>query len=99
MQEKLPELRQHFPDLAKSLEAALQPPPMSPAAALHGAQAKAQKAYKTLQSAERIAIDLEKEAADLVTKLRGKVADMQEARTVLSEARDMYDKAAAAAKT
>ena len=96
VQEKPPELREKFPDLAKSLEEALEPPPASPAAALHGAQSQCQKAFKTLQSAERIAIDLEKEAADLVTALREKVSDLHEAQTLLNDARRFYDKAAAA---
>ena len=98
VQERLPELRLKFPELAKSLEEALKPTPTSPAAALHGAQSQCQKAFKTLQAAERMAVDLEKEAADLVTALRDKVRDLHDAQAVLNDARRLYEKAAATAQ-
>lgn len=97
-QSRLPELREQFPDLAKSLEEAIKPVQVSPAAALHGAQSQCQQAFKTVCAAEQIAVDLEWEASDMVTQLRGKVRELHDAQQTLSAARANYDKKAKAAQ-
>jgi phosphoribosylformylglycinamidine (FGAM) synthase PurS component len=97
-QARLPELRQSFPDLAKSLEEAVKPVQVSPAAALHGAQSQCQQAFKQVVAAEQVAIDLEYEASDMVTNLRAKVRELHDAQKDLVAARDNYDVKAKAAQ-
>ena len=65
------DLKVQFPDLAKSVQTAMEPvlPIAALAAVLHSAQAACQVAFKELQSAEATVANLEIEANDLLAEL------------------------------
>ena len=99
LQDKLPELEQRFPDIAKSVKEYVQPTPAAPAAALHGAQSACQIAFRDLQTAESNVSELEAEASEMVSELRAKIAQLNSAQLALVDVRNRYDEAAKTAQT
>ena len=99
LRDKIPELEKDFPHIAKSVKELINPAPAFPAAALHGAQAACQIAFRELQSAESHVSEYESEANELVADLRAKVVQLNDAQSALSIARAKYEDAAKAAQS